>query len=105
MLNGAQLLQQIRTLGEIGRDAESGGRTRLALTDADKAGRDQLVRWMRALDLDVRIDRIGNLFGILPAGPPENNAQPLMMGSHIDTVRNAGALDGCYGVLAGLAGS
>ena len=30
-------------------------------------------------------------------------AQPLMMGSHIDTVRNAGALDGCYGVLAGLA--
>ncbi|MGF6472533.1 Zn-dependent M28 family amino/carboxypeptidase [Paraburkholderia youngii] len=26
-----------------------------------------------------------------------------MMGSHIDTVKNAGALDGCYGVLAGLA--
>lgn len=101
-LNGALLLEQIRLLGDIGADPEQGGRTRIALTDAEKAGRDQVVAWMKALDLRVRIDRIGNIFATLPAASGEDLA-PLMMGSHIDTVTNAGALDGCYGVLAGLA--
>ncbi|SAJ62346.1 allantoate amidohydrolase [Burkholderia multivorans] len=58
---------------------------------------------MRGPDLDVRIDHIGNVFGTLHAGPAAAGPQPLMIGSHIDTVKNAGALDGCYGVLAGLA--
>ena len=114
-LDDALLLAQIRELGAIGLDAKEGGgggegdgarpvgRTRIALTDAEKAGRDRLVQWMRELGLHVRIDRIGNIFGILPAATPEGDTHPLMMGSHIDTVRNAGALDGCYGVLAGLA--
>ena len=100
LLDTAKLLEQLRELGAIGHDAAQGGRTRIALTDEEKAGRDLLVRWMRELDLEVRVDQIGNIFGVLHAEHPE---QPLMMGSHIDTVRNAGALDGCYGVLAGLA--
>ncbi len=102
-LDAPLLLRQIHALGAIGHDAAQGGRTRIALTDADKAGRDQLVRWMRELNLDVQIDRVGNIFGILPAASPAGDGRPLMVGSHIDTVRNAGALDGCYGVLAGLA--
>ena len=102
-LNAEKLLQQIHFLGTIGHDAISGGRTRIALTDDEKAGRDLLVQWMRELDLDVRIDRVGNIFGILHSTSTEGDSQPLMMGSHIDTVRHAGALDGCYGVLAGLA--
>ncbi|MFD2642628.1 Zn-dependent hydrolase [Pseudomonas japonica] len=104
-LDGALLLDQIRILGELGADPLHGGRTRIALTDAEKAGRDQVVAWMKELDLDVRVDRIGNIFGTLPAAPAASGANlaPLMMGSHIDTVTNAGALDGCYGVLAGLA--
>ena len=102
-LDAPLLLRQIHALGAIGHDAAQGGRTRIALTDADKAGRDQLVHWMRELNLDVRIDRVGNIFGILPAASPAGDGRPLMVGSHIDTVRNAGALDGCYGVLAGLA--
>lgn len=103
LLNTAKLLEQLRELGAIGHDAAQGGRTRIALTDEEKAGRDLLVRWMRELDLEVRVDQIGNIFGVLHAAHPGGMAQPLMMGSHIDTVRNAGALDGCYGVLAGLA--
>lgn len=102
LLDTAKLLEQLRELGAIGHDAAQGGRTRIALTDEEKAGRDLLVRWMRELDLEVRVDQIGNIFGVLHAAHPEGMAQPLMMGSHIDTVRNAGALDGCYGVLAGL---
>ena len=103
LLDTAKLLEQLRELGAIGHDAAQGGRTRIALTDEEKAGRDLLVRWMRELDLEVRVDQIGNIFGVLHAAHPEGMAQPLMMGSHIDTVRNAGALDGCYGVAAGLA--
>ena len=102
-LDAAMLLQQIRCLGEIGADPRDGGRTRIALSDADKAGRDRLVEWMNALGLEVRVDRIGNLFGTLRSPSDGGEQAPLMIGSHIDTVANAGALDGCYGVLAGLA--
>lgn len=102
-LNEARLLQQIRLLGEIGTDKANGGRTRIALTDTEKAGRDQLLAWMNELELDVRIDRIGNIFGTLHTAGDATERAPLMIGSHIDTVTNAGAFDGCYGVLAGLA--
>lgn len=64
LLNAALLLEQMRELGAVGLDSGIGGRTRIALTDAEKAGRDLLVRWMRELALEVRIDRIGNIFGI-----------------------------------------
>ncbi|RQR40521.1 MULTISPECIES: Zn-dependent hydrolase [unclassified Burkholderia] len=102
-LDGALLLDQLRQLGEIGADPEAGGRTRIALTDDERAGRDLVVAWMRELDLDIQVDRIGNIFGTLRSESDDGSERPLMMGSHIDTVTNAGALDGCYGVLAGLA--
>jgi len=102
-LNGDVLLSQLQQLGEIGRDHVVGGRTRIALTDDEKAGRDQVLAWMRELELDVGVDQIGNIFGTLRAAPGAESLRPLMIGSHIDTVKNAGALDGCYGVLAGLA--
>ncbi len=97
------LFAQLETLGQLGAEGSRAGRTRLALTDAEKAGRDQLVAWMRALDLTVEVDQLGNVFGSLRAATAAGDEEPLMIGSHIDTVRQAGALDGCYGVLAGLA--
>ncbi|MCX6014028.1 MAG: hydantoinase/carbamoylase family amidase [Chloroflexales bacterium] len=99
-LDAATLLAQLTQLGAIGHDA-GGGRTRLAFSDADKQGRDQLVAWMHALSLDIKIDQIGNIFGTFAGSDP--TLAPLMLGSHIDTVINAGMYDGCYGVLAGLA--
>lgn len=102
-LDGNKLLEHIEILGNIGLDRLNGGRSRIALTDAEKLGRDKVVSWMKALDLVIHVDEIGNIFGILPdqSGNTKHNA--LMIGSHIDSVFNAGALDGCYGVLAGLA--
>jgi len=95
-----RLESSIRTMGQIGFDAATGGRTRLALTDEDKAARDMLCGWMRDAGLDVRIDEIGNIFGVRAARDPD--APAVMMGSHIDTVRDAGMFDGVYGVLGGL---
>ncbi|HYR66542.1 MAG TPA: Zn-dependent hydrolase [Reyranella sp.] len=92
------LLGGLAELAEIGA-IDGGGCARLALTDEDKAGRDIVVAWMKALGLDVRIDAIGNVIG-LRAG--RENLAPVMTGSHIDTVRTGGRYDGNYGVLAGL---
>nr|WP_310737675.1 M20 family metallo-hydrolase [Mitsuaria sp. WAJ17] len=89
------LLQAHAALGAT----EGGGVCRLALTDADRQGRDQLVCWMRELGLEVRVDGIGNIFGIR-AG--RTQAAPVMTGSHIDTVAAGGRYDGIYGVMAGL---
>ena len=102
-LEPSVLLEQLRDMGDIGLtrpgDRDS-GRTRMALDDGDRDGRDRLTAWMRELDLDVRVDGIGNIFGLLPGAA---DLPPLMMGSHIDTVAQAGPLDGVYGVLSGLA--
>lgn len=98
-VNGNRLVRRIEELGQIGRD-ENGTLTRLAASDADKQGRDALVSWMKSIDLDIRIDRVGNLFGIWQQG--DVSLSPVMVGSHIDTVINAGIYDGCYGVLSGL---
>ena len=99
-INGERLISSIRAMGSVGFDPETGGRTRLALTDQDKAGRDLLCRWMRDEGLEVKIDEIGNIFGIREGSDPSE--LPVMMGSHIDTVRDAGMFDGVYGVLGGL---
>jgi N-carbamoyl-L-amino-acid hydrolase len=100
-IDGERLLSRLKELGQIGRDDE-GRLTRLAASDADKRGRDALVDWLRQSGLEVAVDRIGNVFGIW--GDREHwDRQPLMIGSHIDTVIDAGVYDGCYGVLAGLA--
>jgi N-carbamoyl-L-amino-acid hydrolase len=92
------LMARIDTHAAIG-GLESGGVCRIALTDADRQGRDQLVRWMKELGLAVRIDQLGNIFGIR-AG--KTDTAPVMTGSHIDTVATGGRYDGNYGVLAGL---
>ncbi len=92
------LLKRLDELAQIGA-IDGGGCARLALTDEDKAGRDLVVGWMKALGLDVQIDAIGNVIG-LRAG--RERLAPVMTGSHIDTVRTGGRYDGNYGVLAGL---
>jgi len=97
-VNGTRLMNRLEALGAIGRQAD-GSCCRLALTEADKAGRDQVVAWMDELGLDVRVDRVGNIIGIR-AGREE--LPPVMTGSHIDTVATGGRFDGCLGVLAGL---
>jgi len=93
------LLEQLHALAQIGLQ-DDGACSRLALTDQDWMGRDWLVDVMKSLDLNVQIDQIGNLFGIFVGAEPE--LDPIMTGSHIDTVRTGGRYDGCLGVLAGL---
>jgi N-carbamoyl-L-amino-acid hydrolase len=96
-IDAGRMLGRLKTLGEVGRDGE-GRLARIAATDADKAGRDMVVGWFKEAGLTVEVDRIGNIFGIWSKGAGD----PIMLGSHIDTVVNAGIYDGNYGVIAGL---
>ena len=99
-INAARLLGRLRALGAIGRDEEEGSSASLPPTRTSFA-RDQLVAWLTDAGLQIAIDRIGNIFGIwAPEGVSDE--EPLLLGSHIDTVINAGIYDGCYGVLSAL---
>ena len=97
-INGERLNQRIAQLAEIGA-IDGGGCARLALSDADKAGRDLVCKLMRELNLDIKIDAVGNVVGTRPG---RQSGPAVMTGSHIDTVRTGGRYDGNYGVLAGL---
>ncbi len=96
-INGPRLMKRIMALAEVGAIA-GGGCNRLALTDADRDGRDVVVAWMQDLGLDVVVDAVGNIIGTWAVG----EGPAVMTGSHIDTVRTGGKYDGNYGVLAGL---
>jgi allantoate deiminase len=57
--------------------------------------------WMQGAGLEVREDAAFNLIGRLPSR--RRRAKSLLIGSHLDTVRNAGKYDGPLGVLLGIA--
>lgn len=98
-INGSRLWQSLMDLARFGATAK-GGVCRLALTDVDKQGRDQLIAWGRKAGLTVTIDKIGNIFMRREGENP--NLPPVVMGSHIDTQPSGGKFDGNFGVLSGL---
>jgi N-carbamoyl-L-amino-acid hydrolase len=79
---------------------ENDGLHRLALTDADKTVRDRFVEYLETLGLDVRIDRIGNVFGRRQG--TDDDADPVLIGSHLDSQPYGGRYDGQLGVLTAL---
>lgn len=79
---------------------EKGGVRRLTLTEADRRGRDQFVKWCREARLDIEVDGIGNIFA-RRAGT-ETGLAPVAIGSHLDSQPSGGKFDGAYGVMAGL---
>ena len=89
----------VRRLDELGRISDERGRlTRTFLSPAMRRANAQVARWMRAEGLAVREDAVGNLIGRRGA-----RGRTLLLGSHLDTVRDAGRFDGALGVLLPLA--
>ncbi|MFO7830441.1 MAG: M20 family metallo-hydrolase [Desulfuromonadaceae bacterium] len=79
---------------------DNGGVTRLALTPPDHEARTYLIKIMRAEGLEVHIDAVGNIHGVLQGTEPDLAA--VVVGSHLDTVPHGGHYDGVVGVLAGI---
>ena len=98
-INQKRLLETINTLGTLG--INETGRSRLAASDEDKAGRDYVVSLMKGAGLEVVVDKIGNIFGIWQ-DESNRGKKCVMTGSHVDSVINAGQYDGCLGVLSAI---
>jgi allantoate deiminase len=90
-----QLVSWLDELGEISDDPQR--LTRTFLSAAMRRANRLVGRWMLAAGLDVHEDAVGNLIGRIEGTKP--GAKTFLMGSHLDTVRDAGRFDGALGVL------
>jgi allantoate deiminase len=94
----------LRVIAECARIAamteEPGRITRRFLTAPMHVVHAHLRDRMEAMDMTMRVDAVGNLRGLWQ--PPNASGKRLLMGSHIDTVPDAGAYDGMLGVVMAL---
>lgn len=100
-----ELIDRIASFSDVVEGPEGDGRakgvTRLVYSRAWQEAQSCLAKEMEAAGLSVRWDKVGNLIGRLEGSDP--NAPVILTGSHIDTVRNGGKLDGAYGIAGGIA--
>ncbi|MBV8092771.1 MAG: Zn-dependent hydrolase [Acetobacteraceae bacterium] len=98
-INGQRLWDSLMELAALGATSKGGVR-RLALTEADRAGRDRFRLLCEQAKLAVRVDAIGNMFARREGRDPARS--PVLFGSHLDSQPSGGKFDGALGVLAGL---
>jgi allantoate deiminase len=80
---------------------EPGRLTRRFATPALRQANAAVAEWMRAAGMTARHDNVGNVIGRYEAA--QAGAPTLLLGSHLDSVRDAGKYDGPLGVLVALA--
>ena len=77
-----------------------GGLTRVFLSPEQRRASDLVLGWMHEAGMQAQLDAIGNVVGRYEAATP--GAPCLMLGSHLDTVRDAGRYDGMLGVVSAI---
>ena len=98
VLLGEEIAGRITELGAI---SESKAHlTRLFLTSEHRAAADLILGWMRDAGMRAHIDAIGNVCGRYEGERP--GLPCLMLGSHYDTVRDAGEWDGPLGLITAI---
>jgi allantoate deiminase len=86
---------------ELARLSElDGALTRVFLSREQQGANELVLGWMREAGMSARLDAIGNVVGRYEGERP--GLPSLMMGSHLDTVRDAGKYDGMLGVVAAI---
>lgn len=102
-INSNRLQRTLEELSAFGRPAGGSfadGVSRVAYSDADVAGRGYVMELMRSAGLEPRIDTAGNIHGLRTGLSPGLN--PIVFGSHIDSVPSGGNFDGELGSLAAI---
>ncbi|ALX50691.1 Zn-dependent hydrolase [Lentibacillus amyloliquefaciens] len=99
LINGERLQDTLEKFADFGR-TDNNGVTRLALTEEDKQARNHFEKCCEELGMVVKTDDLGNIYAILEG--IENEKPPVVIGSHLDSVKKGGRFDGVLGVLAGL---
>jgi N-carbamoyl-L-amino-acid hydrolase len=97
-IKGEKLKETLEKFADFGR-TEKNGVTRLSLSDEDRQARDYFCSICRGLGMSVKIDDMGNIYATLNG---TENKPPIVIGSHLDTVKKGGRFDGVLGVAAGL---
>src|SRR2546422_10867621 len=98
MLDPARIMQRCDALA---RHSElPGGLTRVFLSPEGRAASDAVLGWMREAGMQARLDAIGNAVGRYEGERP--GLPCLMLGSHLDTGRDAGRYDGMLGVVSAI---
>ncbi len=94
-----EVIARCQKLASFSEDAGSTKRTFLSppMHDCHR----EVSSWMKTLGMIVSVDAVGNLRGFYPGTSP--GAPRILMGSHLDTVPNAGAFDGILGVVLAVA--
>ncbi len=100
MADPDRLRQMLGAMEAVGA-TPAGGVHRMAATPADGAARDLLRGWMQDLDMQVCVDRVGNMTGLMDLAGPD--APVVMAGSHLDSQPQGGRFDGALGVVAACA--
>jgi allantoate deiminase len=98
-MDAQTVMERCDTLG--GLSEEPGRLTRRYATEALARAQAAVAGWMESAGMAVRRDPVGNLIGRYAAAAP--GARTLLLGSHLDSVRDAGRYDGPLGVLVALA--
>ena len=95
---GEEIAGRITELGAISESKEH--LTRLFLTPEHRAAADLILGWMRDAGMRAHVDAIGNVCGRYEGERP--GLPCLMLGSHYDTVRDAGKWDGPLGLITAI---
>jgi allantoate deiminase len=93
-----EVIARCRKLATFSEDAN--GTRRTFLSSPMRECHRELARWVEPLRASVRVDAAGNWRALYPAAKAE--APRLLLGSHLDTVPNAGGFDGILGVVLAL---
>lgn len=93
-----EFLKDFELISDIGKTPD-GGCERLSMSDEDMLARKTLIELLTDEGLDVQTDNTGAIWARLEGSQSELEA--VLVGSHIDTVRNGGKYDGLLGVMLG----
>lgn len=98
MVKKERVKDKLETFADFGR-TENNGVTRLALSEEDRLARQYFCDYCKRLGLSIEIDDMGNIYGTLKG---IEDKPPIVIGSHLDSVKKGGRFDGVLGVIAGL---
>lgn len=97
--NYDRMKDKIETFSKFG-DAGHGGITRYSLSPEAVQARNEFRRRMEAIGATIEVDDVACMYATLPGSDPD--AKRIIMGSHVDSVKNGGNYDGILGVMSAM---
>lgn len=95
----AIIMERLNALGRISEETDT--LTRPFASPSMRRANELVQSWMWRAGMATRTDALGNLIGQCPG--PDDDSKTLLLGSHLDTVPNAGKFDGPLGILLSIA--